>query len=203
MPAPVPTATRTDRITVETVALLLAVVPSLVYLVGLPLHDGTAGTCDAWPGCSASAREQWRWTAGPWSTLGVTLATFLVAVKHAAPWLGRHPVLVRRASVTVLVLAVVVTVGFAALAAVVWGIDCSEAGWICFGGPEAALVLGSPALVTGVVAALLAVGLKRRERVGGRLAAWTLAGIVAGLVAVVVGQAAGSVLALVGAAWGT
>lgn len=74
MTAPVPTATtRNDRMTVEKVALLVAVVPSLVYLVGLPLHDGAAGTCDAWPGCSASAREQWRWTAGPRSTLEATL----------------------------------------------------------------------------------------------------------------------------------
>lgn len=181
---------------------MLATAPTVLYLVGIPLHDSTPGTCDAWPGCSASAREQWGWTARSWATTGIGLAAFLVSVVRVAAWLRERPVLVRRGSVAALVVLGLVTAAFAVLAVVVWGIDCSDSAWICFGGPEAALVLGSPGVVAGVVATVLAVGLTRRERDGGRLATWTLAGLAAALVAAAVGQAGDAVLALVGAAWG-
>lgn len=181
--------------------MLLAAVPTLLYLGGIPLHDGAPGTCDAWEGCRASAREQWAWTARPWATLGFAFGAFLTALGPAVAWLRQRPVLTRRVSVGLLVAAGLATAAFTALAVVVWGIDCSEATWICFGGPEAALILGSPGLVSGVVATLLAVGLPRARRDGGRLLAWTTAGVAAAVVAVVVGQAAEGLLARAGAAW--
>lgn len=184
------------------VALVLAVVPTVLFLAGIPLHDSAPGTCDAWPNCSASARDQWGWTARPWATTGIALGTFLVSVVRIAPWLRQRPVVVRRGSIAALVVLGLVTAAFAVLAVIVWGIDCSDTAWICFGGTEAALALGSPGLLSGVLATLLAVGLMRRDEDRSRLSTWTLAGIAAGVVAVVVGQSADAVLALVGMAFG-
>lgn len=184
------------------VALVLAVVPSLVFVAGIPLHDGAPGTCDAWPSCSASARDQWGWTARPWATLGIGAAAFVVTVGRVAAWLQDRPAMVRRAAVVALTVSALVTGAFVLLAAVVWGTDCSDAGWICFGGPDDALELGSPALPAGATTALLVAGLKRRNTDGSRLSSWTLAGIVAVVVAVVAGGMGGAALAVLATAWG-
>jgi hypothetical protein len=179
-------------------ALAIGVAPTLLFFVGIPLHDGTPGTCDAWAGCTASAREQWMWTAQSWATAGVVLGVFIAAAARIAPWLRMRPVAVRRGSIAALAVLTAATCLFALVAVVVWNIDCSESAWICFGGPEDALALGSPGLVTAVLSVLLVVGLARRDTPAGRtLSTMTITGLAAGVVAVAAGLAAGGLLGVV------
>jgi hypothetical protein len=184
-------------------AALVALVPVVVYLAGIPLHDGAPGTCDAWTGCIASERDQWEWTAQPWAALGVALGTFVATAVRVAPWLRARPVMVRRASIVALCLLVPVTVGFALLALVVWNTDCSDAGWICFGGPSDALALGSPGAGTAMAAALLVAGAVRSEPTrASALSVIAVSIMTAGVLAVVAWFVAAGAMAPLAAALG-
>jgi hypothetical protein len=184
-------------------AALVALVPVVVYLAGIPLHDGAPGTCDAWTGCIASERDQWEWTAQPWAALGVALGTFVATAVRVAPWLRARPVMVRRASIVALCLLVPVTVGFALLAVVVWNADCSHGAWLCFGGPSDALALSWPGAGTAGAAGVLVVGLVRGDRTrASDLSVVAVTVLAAAVLAVVAWFAAASALAVLAAALG-
>ncbi len=184
-------------------AAVVAVVPVVVYLAGIPLHDNTPGTCDAWTGCSASDRDQWGWTARPWATTGVLLGAFIAGALRVAPWLRARPKVVMRATIGALFVLVPLTSGFGLLALLVLNTDCSDAGWICFGGPSDALALGSPGAVTAAVSGLLVAGLVRSDRTrASAVAVNAVTVLAAGLLAAVAGLAAGSMLELVAAGLG-
>lgn len=202
--SPAPAQARPWRAWSDKAAWIVAVVPTLIFLVGIPLHDGSPGTCDAWTGCTASARDQWMWTAQSWATAGVMVGVFVAAAVRIAPWLRVRPVAVRRGSITALSVLVPATCVFALILLVVWNAECSETAWICFSGPSDALALGSPGVVTGAVSALLFVGLGRRATPTGRLVSTvTVTGLAAGLLAVVSGFVAAASLSLIGVALGS
>jgi hypothetical protein len=201
--SPAPAQTRPWRARSDKAAWIVAVVPTLIFLVGIPLHDSSPGTCDAWTGCTASARDQWMWTAQSWATAGIMVGVFVAAAVRIAPWLRVRPTALRRGSITALCVLVPATCVFALILLVVWNADCSETAWLCFSGPSEALALGSPGVVTGAVSALLLLGLARRSTPTRRgVSTATLAGLAAGLVATVAGFAAAACLSLVGVALG-
>lgn len=184
-------------------ALVVAAVPILVLVVGIPLHDSTPGTCDAWPECTHSAREQWVWTAQSWATAGVMLGAFLATAAVIGPWLWTRPVVLRRGSITALCLLVPVTGVFAFILLAVWNADCSDSSWFCFSGPSDALLLGSPGLVTGTASALLVVGLALpRTRAGRTASTVTLTGLAGGVVVAVSGLVAARLVNLIALALG-
>lgn len=158
-------------------ALAVAVVPTIVFLLGLVAHSPEPGTCEAWTGCTASAREQWTWEAGGWVALGLWVAAAAVSAAYLAPWIHARATVRRVASIVALAVAVPVTAFFAFLFVVILGTDCSSGDFLCFGGPGAALLLASPGAVTGLLVGLLAVGLRRDSRVAHRVATVTLTGI--------------------------
>jgi hypothetical protein len=202
-PSYVPPPRRLTRTGWSWAAAAVAVVPVVVYLAGIPLHDGAPGTCDAWTGCTASERDQWGWTAQPLAATGVMLGAFIAGAARVAPWLRARPKAVRRAAIVALCVLVPVTAGFALLGLAVLGNDCSDGEWLCFGGPSAALALSSPGVVTAVVSGLLVAGLVRGERTrASGLAVVAVTTLVAGVLAVVSWFAAGSVLAVLAAALG-
>ena len=204
-PAPsyVPRPQRLSRTWWDWAAVLVAVLPVVVYLAGIPLHDGAPGSCDAWTGCTASDRDQWGWTAQPWAAAGVMLGAFIAGAAHIASGLRARPTVVRRAAMGALFVLVPITAGFTLLGVMVWGNDCSGAGWVCFGGPSAALALSSPGAVTAALSGLLVAGLVRGERTrASALAVVAVTTLTAGLLAVMAWFAAGSVLALLAAGLG-
>lgn len=178
-----PTPHRLPRRAVPATAAVLATVPVVVYLVGLPLHSDVPGTCDAWKDCSYSAREQWTWRAQSWAVLGIGLAAFAMVVNGVAPRLFRSAAALRGGSVLALWLLLPVTALAALVFVAILGADCSNAGWVCFGGPEDAAALTWPGLVTGGLATALLFGLRRIETPVGRgvgaAALSTLVGFVA------------------------
>jgi hypothetical protein len=199
----VPRPHRPARTSWDWTAALVALVPVVVYLAGIPLHDGAPGTCDAWAGCTGSDRDQWGWTAQPWAAMGVALGAFVAASVRVAPWLRARPVVVRRASVVALFLLVPVTVGFALLAVVVWNTDCSHGAWLCFGGPSDALALSWPGAGTAGAAGVLVVGLVRGDRTrASDLSVVAVTVLAAVVLAVVAWFAAASALAVLAAALG-
>jgi hypothetical protein len=204
-PAPsyVPRPQRLTRSWWSWAAAVVAVLPVVIYLAGIPLHDGAPGTCDAWSGCTASDREQWGWTAQPWAATGVMLGAFIAGAARIAPWLRARPKVVRRAAIGALFVLVPITAGFALVGVLVLGNDCSDGEWLCFGGPSAALALGSPGAVTGAVSVLLVTALVRGDRIrASAVSVLAVTVLAAGVLAVVAWFVAGSVLGLLAAGLG-
>ena len=155
-------------------ALAVAGLPIIVFLLGLTIHSPEPGTCDAWTGCTASAREQWTWEAGGWVQLGLWVAAAAVTAAYLAPWIHARANVRRVASIVALGFAVPVTALFAFLFVVILGTDCSGGAFLCFGGPGDAFMIASPGAVTAILVCLLALGSRRDSRGAHRVATVTL-----------------------------
>jgi hypothetical protein len=158
-------------------ALAVAVLPIVGFLLGLGTQSAEPGTCDAWTGCTASAREQWTWEAGGWVQIGLWVAAAAVTAAYLAPWLRARAKVRKVASIVALGFAVPVTALFAFLFVVILGTDCSSGAFLCFGGPDDAFLVASPGAVTALLVCLLAVGLRGDSRGAHRVATVTLTGI--------------------------
>lgn len=175
------------------VALALAAVPTVVYLAGLGLHSNAPGTCTDWYACSHSARQQWAWEAGSWASRGIAAAAFILAVVHLAPWLRNRARARKVASIVALCVLLPVTGLFALLSVVIWGNECSAHSFLCFGGPEDALIVAVPGVVTALVCLALVVGLSR-SRVGQLTSTITITALAAVITAALAGFLGDSIL---------
>jgi hypothetical protein len=174
------------RTPVLLIALALAAVPTVVYLAGLGLHSNAPGTCTDWSGCSHSARQQWAWEVGSVASRGIAVAAFILAVVHLAPWLRTRAKVRKVASIVALCVLVPLTGLFGLLFVVIWGNECSANSFLCFGGPEDALIVGVPGVVTAVACVVLVIGLTR-TRAGRITSTVTITGLASLIVAALAG----------------
>jgi hypothetical protein len=174
------------RTPVLLIALALAAVPTVIYLAGLGLHSNAPGTCTDWYGCSHSARQQWAWEVGSVASRGIAVAAFIAAVAYLAPWLGARAKVRKVASIVALCVLVPLIGLFGLLVVAIWRNECSADSFLCFGGPEDALVVGVPAVVTAMACLVLAFGLAR-TRAGQITSTVTITGLAALILAAVAG----------------
>jgi hypothetical protein len=138
---------------------VLAVVSVVVFFVSLIPFSTEPGTCDAWAACRSSARDQWMWTARPWTVLAVGVSAFVSWWAFAWQPLLNRPTLRKVASIICIVITIPIIAVSLFFAAVL--MDCSGGSWFC--GPELSALAASPALVAGVVMAALIAGLRMKD----------------------------------------